>query len=206
MACASHQELSLIDHVELIGSVIPRLTPFVLVAMFGPVVGHLFLVRAGLPPALDRPALILTAIVLGTVAVNPMFAPWWRPIQPDARTRDTIVRQARVYARYGGFGSLWITTDALHVVSPGEHHVYPLSSITEVVVQRATNPLEPLCPIPLHYSLLVRLRPGAEEIPTIREVPLFVLAPVSVARSIRRAIRANTDERPSCLYRQGETT
>ena len=207
MARASRQALSLIDHVELVGSIIPRLTPLVLAAMVGPVVGHLILTSAKLPSApLDRPALIWTAIMFGMLPLSPLFAPWRRPIQPDAHTKKTLLRAVRTYARYGGFGSLWITTDALHAVSPGGHHVYPLSSIAEVVVQRATNPLEPLCPVPLHYSLLVRLRPGTEEVPTIREVPLFVLAPVSVARSIRRAIRANTDERPSCLYRQGETT
>ena len=89
---------------------------------------------------------------------------------------------------------MWITTEALHIASPSGQHVYPFSSIEEVVIQRPTNPLEPICPVPLHYSLLVRLRPGCEEVPSIREVPLFVLAPVSVARSLRAAIRASADE------------
>lgn len=116
---------------------------------------------------------------------------------PDLRTCQAMQRSCISFARFGGFTNVWLTTDAVHVVSHEEHHVYPLSSLTRVEAIPPRSVLQTFCPIPLAYNLVLRRADGGE-------VPLFVLAPVSLARAIRRAVRANTDRRDPCLYRQGE--
>lgn len=193
---------SLSSRVEPLATILARLLPPLALAAVGTGVASLTGLGWSDVPR-DLLWIVGTLCATGALTVA-MLLPlpllrWAEVPLPDRRTRESVIRSSLSYAQFGGITNLWITIDAVHVVSPNVHHVYPLSSLERIEARPPRSVLETFSPIPLAFNLVLHRKDG-------REIPLFVLAPVSVARSIRRAIRANTDERPSCLYRQGETT
>lgn len=188
------------DRIEPVASVLVRGLPILAIGAIFSVLGALSWSRQSVP--LFGAWLVVVVGMLSSIAPFTMYLPL--PLirlaqvpSPDVVTGQSLERSCASFAKFGGITNVWITTDAIHVVSPNVHHVYPLASLERIEARHPRSALETFSPVPVSFNLVLHRRDGGE-------VPLFVLAPISVARTIRRAIRANTDQRPPCLYRQGE--
>lgn len=203
MARKSHRSArrpTIEDRIEPVASVLARTLPLL---VLGAVFAVLWTLSWSRPSPIVLSAWLLVGSgMLGTLLTFAMYLPL--PIirlaqvpSPDVVTWQSIERSCVSFAKFGGITNVWVTTDAVHVVSPNVHHVYPHASLERIEARPPRSALETFSPVPVSFNLVLHRRDGGE-------VPVFVLAPISVARSIRRAIRANTDQRPPCMYRQGE--